>query len=215
MSSQEHDRTVLAAYNEMATTYAEKWCTEQVLRDELEYVEELVRLTDASEDRIIDVGCGPAVYYPLAQALRLDFVGIDFSAPMLHAGKALFPSCRLIRGDARCLPVSSGHFKMAIAMNSLSHLDDSDYAKALSEVRRVLLDGGAFFLSDQLGHGMKIEEYPLLPKHRIPVFARGIDTHKKFLAGANFDVIRTRVRRFMPGEIPHDKAMFWSIAGPR
>jgi ubiquinone/menaquinone biosynthesis C-methylase UbiE len=207
---------VWQAYDDMASVYADTWCTPHVLESELPYLQRLVRTAAPSTDRmLLDVGSGPAVYFPHARELELDYVGIDLSIGMLRAGRDRYPTCRVIRADARRIPFADRSIGHVVAMNSLSHMDRRDLEVSLRECGRVTASGGSFLLSDQLGTGVTQMPYPLMRSRVIPVFAHGQRTYESILSAAGFDVLHVAIRAPLEGEIEHEKIMFWSIRRER
>ena len=105
----------------------------------------------ARTDRVLDIGCGPAV---LADELleRVDeFCGIDLSPAMIERGRArmhghpLGSRCRLSVGDAEALAFDDGSFPAVVALGLLEYLPS--YQGALAEIFRVLRPGGVAVLA--------------------------------------------------------------------
>jgi ubiquinone/menaquinone biosynthesis C-methylase UbiE len=97
----------------------------------------------------LDLGCGTGVVLkalydknPAAQ-----YVGLDISEKMLAiAEERLNPEISLMLGDAENLPYPDNSFDIVSCTESFHHYPDPQ--KALSEVRRVLKNGGRFILCD-------------------------------------------------------------------
>ncbi len=99
--------------------------------------------------RILELGCGTGSMWknkidslPAGATLYLT----DFSEGMSQAAKNTLGECDNVNYgvvDIENIPYESGSFDMVIANMMLYHVGDLD--KGLSEVRRVLGDGGAFY----------------------------------------------------------------------
>jgi SAM-dependent methyltransferase len=114
------------------------------------------RTAGRASGRVLELGCGTGrILLPLMRA-GIDVVGIDRAAAMLsrvhqrsrravrdrsHAGRP-----RIVRGDIRSLPFTSGEFAMVIAPYGIlqSLLRDGDLRATLQSVHRVLESGGLF-----------------------------------------------------------------------
>jgi SAM-dependent methyltransferase len=92
--------------------------------------------------RILVVGCGSGLEaVELAGAFKSEVVGIDLdpSFDPLAAGQV-----ELRIGDATRLDFSDGYFDLIYSFHVLEHIPQ--YSKALSEMARVLADGGGFLI---------------------------------------------------------------------
>jgi len=114
----------------------------------------LVRAQIGQRDRVLDVGCGTGTQLVLAQRARpeAEVTGIDGDARALgrarrkvaEAGLAI----RLDEGLATALPYPDARFERVLSSLVLHHLEDADKRRALAEIHRVLVPGGAFLLVD-------------------------------------------------------------------
>jgi ubiquinone/menaquinone biosynthesis C-methylase UbiE len=128
--------------------------------------------------RILDVGCGDGIT-DLGIALRCEpellvgadpFRGFDRLPEILrdnHLPQSLIPSClRFDAVDANALPYPDNSFDVVLSWGSLEHIAGG-YDKALAEIRRVLRDGGLFFVhpglfySDAGSHLTEFSDEPL------------------------------------------------------
>lgn len=100
--------------------------------------------------RVLDCGCGGGGM-PLSLAEHADHVtGID---PMDRFGQAGVTLARewhidnvsFVRADGMALPFASGSFDLVLSHSVIEHVADA--ARYLKECRRVLNDGGRFYLS--------------------------------------------------------------------
>jgi ubiquinone/menaquinone biosynthesis C-methylase UbiE len=108
-----------------------------------------------SDDRALDIGCGPGIAVELASSLltRGRVVGIDPSDAMLdeaHTRAHGADNVVLERATAESVPCDDASIDVAWALNSLHHWRDR--AAGLAEVRRVLRPGGRFVVVEQVPH---------------------------------------------------------------
>ena len=75
-----------------------------------------------------------------------DVVGLDVTTAMLQIARSRMAG-RCLQADCRCLPFRDAIFGGVWASASLLHLAKGQVKVALSEVRRVLRTGGAFYSS--------------------------------------------------------------------
>ena len=90
--------------------------------------------------RLLVVGCGSGTEAAvLAAELQTEVIGIDLEAPFDSAAAALVD---LRRGDATGLEFADRSFDFVYSYHALEHIPDC--TKALSEMRRVLAEGGGY-----------------------------------------------------------------------
>ncbi len=107
--------------------------------------------------RVLEVGCGTGGVLALMKRLqpRVDVVGVDpdpkalarATRKMRRAGL----SVRLDRGFAESLEYDDGSFDRVLSSFMFHHLERSQQAKMLAEIRRVLKSGGRFEMVDFAG----------------------------------------------------------------
>jgi arsenite methyltransferase len=121
-------------------------------------------------DRVLDLGCGPALLLASIAALKEDstFLGVDSSAMMIEAGKA---SLRLMAAHNVVLriddmthlsTVESGSIDVVLSSMALHHLSDADHLQRCFEaIERVMAPEARVFLSDfgRLKSGKSIEYF--------------------------------------------------------
>lgn len=111
-----------------------------------------------SDDRVLDVGCGPGLALAAAAgATRGPVVGVDTSTTMVRLARRNGSSLAL-RADAMHLPFPEASFTRAGSLNSMQFWPAPD--RGLAELHRVLRPGGRVALvlmarSDEPhGHGL-------------------------------------------------------------
>lgn len=96
--------------------------------------------------RVLDVGCGGGLVAEALARCGAEVTGLDVSERALAVARAHAASGGLrIRyevGRAEALPFADGGFDAVICADCLEHVDDLE--RVISEVSRVLVDGGAF-----------------------------------------------------------------------
>ena len=115
------------------------------------------QLSITKDDKILDVGCGTAVMLiELAKLLesKNPLHGIETSDEMLKITgrniKAAGLESRIIlqKGQATTLPFANGSFDVAICMGVAKYMTDDTLAESLSEMNRVLGQGGRIILTE-------------------------------------------------------------------
>ncbi len=170
---------VRASFDRIAEQYAADFADE--LGRKPWDVERLRRFAEScGPGPVLDVGCGAAGHIGrfVADLGLTPVVGVDFSErSVLHASR-LNPPLRFVAADVRDLPVSDGACAGIVAFYSLIYGNDAMIAVALTELRRVLRDGGRLLVAVHAGIGaQRFTDYKGAPvdvelHHRQPaVFA--------------------------------------------
>jgi ubiquinone/menaquinone biosynthesis C-methylase UbiE/DNA-binding transcriptional ArsR family regulator len=134
-----------------------------------------------------DLGCGTGQVSAALAPFVARVVAVDGSAAMLQAAKRRlhgFDNVDLRRGDLESLPIDDDRLDAATMMLVLHHVPDP--AQALSEVARVLRDGGELIVVDMLPHDR--EHYRQQMGHVWLGFSE--DHIARLLGGAGFDRVR-------------------------
>ncbi|MCA8996996.1 MAG: methyltransferase domain-containing protein [Planctomycetaceae bacterium] len=148
-----------------------------------EWVDRYLRPLNLHTERILDVGCGPAVItaeigrrYP-----RTQVVGIDASPQRIDAAQRNIlhvPNVSIQLGDAHILPFDDETFDLVVCRFLLEYLKDKPLA--VTEMKRVLRPGGRLLLQDLDGQ---------LIWHDPPddTLQRGLETVLSILGKSGFD----------------------------
>jgi len=91
----------------------------------------------ATDDRLLDVGCGIGSLE--ARFPAHEIVGVDRSAAMVRAARDRV-STPVVRGDATALPVATGSVDAVVFVSTLEFIPDVD--AVLTEATRVLASDG-------------------------------------------------------------------------
>jgi SAM-dependent methyltransferase len=170
---------VRASFDRIAEQYAADFADE--LGRKPWDVERLRRFAEScGPGPVLDIGCGAAGHIGrfVADLGLAPVVGVDFSErSVLHASR-LNPTLRFFAADVRDLPVPDGACAGIVAFYSLIYGNDAMIAVALTELRRVLRDGGRLLVAVHAGIGaQRFTDYKGAPvdvelHHRQPaVFA--------------------------------------------
>ncbi|HXW38282.1 MAG TPA: class I SAM-dependent methyltransferase [Acidimicrobiales bacterium] len=98
----------------------------------------------------LDLGCGTGVAGAVVAGGGVPVVGADLSAGMLEVARSS-RSMAVVQADMRRLPFGEGAFALVVAFYVIQHAGRAELAGVLSEVRRVLGDGGAVLVAAHLG----------------------------------------------------------------
>ena len=97
--------------------------------------------------RLLDIGCGSGLYFPLLAPMAKQLVGVDISSGMIGAAQTLAEKKGLANVELRVasaleLPFDDASFDSVLGFDVLHHVPDVD--AAVAEAARVLRPGGRF-----------------------------------------------------------------------
>jgi ubiquinone/menaquinone biosynthesis C-methylase UbiE len=157
----EDQNAVIEAFTELAPRY------EKVVNSEIDrfwgwsyaaFVDRLIELTPILDgDAVLDLATGTAVIpRRLVRCVKKDYqvVGMDITPRMLRLGKEKIidekstSSISLACGDAMVMPFASNTFNVVICGLATHHMN---VPRLLSEIHRVLKDGGRLSIADAGG----------------------------------------------------------------
>lgn len=110
-----------------------------------------------SDDRFLDIGCGPGAALEHAASTGARVAGIDPSPSMVARAANRVPTADVKVGSAEDIPFHEGTFSVAINIDSFHHWADRE--AGLREVLRVLAAGGRLHIVEGVlregkdGHG--------------------------------------------------------------
>ncbi|MFC2015652.1 class I SAM-dependent methyltransferase [Chloroflexota bacterium] len=105
------------------------------------YPRALAYLDPTPGDRILDIGCGRGEIVRQCVELGASAVGLDYSQAAVEIARR-DGTRDTVRAGATGIPFPACSFDKILFMEILEHLDDSDLATALDEIKRVLRPGG-------------------------------------------------------------------------
>lgn len=117
------------------------------------YIERFLAAVPPAPGLIIDAGCGTGHDVAALVARGYATLGVDLSSAELKvaAEVVLDPLASWLVADLRDIPLAAGAARGIWSMAALLHLDPAGKRAALAEFRRLLVPGGALFLSTVAG----------------------------------------------------------------
>ncbi|MCL2148093.1 MAG: methyltransferase domain-containing protein [Methanomassiliicoccaceae archaeon] len=109
--------------------------------------------------KVLDMGCGTGKTTAALVKMGMEVTGLDFSPTAISRCIGDFGDrARFVLAECSRMPFPDGHFDAVVAVHVLEHLDDTELAGAVREVRRVLAPGGlalvrAFAVGDMRAEG--------------------------------------------------------------
>lgn len=108
-----------------------------------EMLPELIKKSSIkSEDKVLDIGCGPGNSSSHLSRVGADVTGIDFAQEMINVAMSKYPNITFQQADAENIPMPEKSFDVVIANYVVHHFADPE--KVFSEISRVLKPGGRF-----------------------------------------------------------------------
>jgi GT2 family glycosyltransferase/ubiquinone/menaquinone biosynthesis C-methylase UbiE len=98
-------------------------------------------------NKIIDIGCGKGKFTCKLAKQGYGVVGVDPSAELVKIAQSNHPDIEFLQASATELPFADGMFDAAICVEVLEHIPDTK--KALSEMSRVVKNGGLIIVIDK------------------------------------------------------------------
>jgi trans-aconitate methyltransferase len=144
-------------YDLMAEKTADEWYSEDILKPT---INDFISLLPTNP-QVLDLGCGPG-----HESMRLDkagakVTGIDFSEKCINIARQRCPQCKFDVKDFRILDEAYGKFEGVFACASLIHISPTELGEVLSNVKKVLVDGGYVAIVIVEGEGIN-EKFSIL-----------------------------------------------------
>ena len=115
--------------------------------DSEEFILDLIKCK-INDAKILDIGVGGGRTTPILINFSKNYIGIDYSKPMIEASRKRFPQIDFTLCDVRNLDFEDNIFKFILfSYNGIDDLSHLDRLKALKEIFRVLEPGGFFLFS--------------------------------------------------------------------
>jgi len=140
------DKKTVDAYTE----YAEKWATlmrsgKVIPHDYLEKPAMYSRLPDLSDKKVLCVGCGTGEECAHLAEISDEVIGTDISDGLIKKAKQSYPELQFHVMDMEKLEFENESFDYVYSSLVMHYIDS--WTKTLSEVKRVLKNGGTFLFS--------------------------------------------------------------------
>lgn len=147
---------IQGAYDQIAPHYAAR---NSEMRDDLiNLAAPFLEMMDKPA-HVLDLGCGAGRDMAWLETQGAYVVGADLSTGMLAHARQLVRG-PLVQADMLMLPFPPERFNGVWCMASLLHLPKAESHSALTEIKRVLIPGGALSLGLQEGEGETWEANP-------------------------------------------------------
>lgn len=165
-------------YDSVAELYDNTFEDIAVREDELRWL--VNQLGDASDFRVLDIGCGNGAFLAkLAPGIK-EAVGVDISAKMLDQArernaKNTHLSFQQIHGPQ--LPFPDNSFDRVVSVLAFRYLDWDPIVK---EILRVLKPGGEFLVMDMVAAPVRFSEYPMFLRSKLKAYWQRIQ-HRRYL----------------------------------
>jgi ubiquinone/menaquinone biosynthesis C-methylase UbiE len=140
----------VATFDRNAARYAEKYFS---LRDYDSYYQALTAEIPAGPFRFLDLACGPGNVsaYVMAQRPEAEILCVDQAPLMLEEASRRMTGIEVLLADCRDLGAVAARFHAAAFFFGLSYFNDTDAAKVLAELFRVMLPGAPLLLATVAG----------------------------------------------------------------
>jgi ubiquinone/menaquinone biosynthesis C-methylase UbiE len=185
-----------------------------VLRREDDVPLQLIARARLSPKRILEVGASNGFRLSeLKRRYKATCIGLEPSKEAIAEGRRLFPRVRFVRGTADALPFKDVSFDLVIVNFVLHWIDRPDLLKTLSEIDRVLADGGRLLIGDFLPDKPGRFAYKHLPRNSIFTFTQD---YAKILASSELYRVVSRIvadhatKRFARS-IPPDRRIAYTL----
>jgi len=202
---------IIDCYNKTAENYAVQFI------DELshKHFDSLLLKAFAAENtlkgKLIDLGCGPGQTTKyLADCGFTDLVGTDLSEEMIRVAKPIHPQLTFEVADMLSLSYPDNYFGSAVAFYSIVHFDYEQVKEAFTEIKRVLITGGAFLFSFHIGD--QVVHLDNFLEHPVNIDFHFFDTAviKNLLAETGFEIVDV-IERYPYPDVEHQskRAYIW------
>jgi SAM-dependent methyltransferase len=198
---------IRAAYDSIAHRYAVKYSGElehKPLDREL-----LMRFRSevGTKGLVYDLGCGPGQTTRFLKDAGLSVRGLDLSPKLVFEAKMRHRDIEFVVGDMLALPIRDASLAGIVSFYGIVHFSPDELRTALSEMNRVLVDGGRLLIAFHAGTRLlHVDELLGKPVSLDFEFFDPIDVAAE-LAIANFAEIEVKEREPYPGvEFPSRRA---------
>lgn len=216
VSMEQDERTVRAAYDEVASSYAAYFQeTEAEQPIDLAMVEHFARHV-AQPRRVLDAGCGAGRMMPLLREYGCDVDGVDLSPRMIAHARTNHGDFEARVGSLLDLPYAASSFDGVFYWYSTIHTPDADLPRLVQEGFRVLRPGGHVLVAFQEGagvHDVSAAYRGLGHDVTMVRYRRTADQMSAHLAAAGFGESARMVRGAAAGESDAQAVLIAAKAG--
>lgn len=183
------------AYDVAAPTYDAAFAYPAALIENA-LIMSLVRRSGCNRGRLLDMGCGTGLFLEYNRVAPEAYTGIDISPGMLAIAREKFADYTFHEADMADLSAfPDGSFESAVSLFA-SFAYVLDPAKAVSEIYRLLVRGGRFFIMT-FGPSYENQKHHTVANHKLSVplrYSTPGDLRRQF---RQFDRVRIRGMRIL------------------
>jgi len=106
--------------------------------------------------KVLDVGCGNGRDIPTFLQRGIEVEGLDYAKPAIETLRERFPERKFYEADMSATGLPDGAYGGVWACASVLNIPKAQVPKALAEFRRLLISGGALFISVKEGEGERM-----------------------------------------------------------
>jgi ubiquinone/menaquinone biosynthesis C-methylase UbiE len=142
-------------YTKGAEQFAEKYSLDEMPQDYIDLLDSFIQ--KMGEGKVLDAGCGPGRDTEYFIQKGLDATGVDLSEGMIEQAE------ENKKGEFHIMDVKNLEFPRneyeGVWCNTVMHFfPPEEMPKVLDELKRVLEEGGTFYVSFKIGEGTFIRE---------------------------------------------------------
>ena len=142
---------VEAAYDSVATEYADKFFHELEAKPLDRKFLDLFSARTAKSGRVCEVGCGPGEVAAYLARSGVNVYGIDISGKMIEVARGLSPAIHFERGNMLSLSSEDNSLAGIVGFYAIVNLSQLEIEKAFAEFYRTLQKGAPLLLSFHVG----------------------------------------------------------------
>ncbi|MGA2231232.1 MAG: methyltransferase domain-containing protein [Tepidisphaeraceae bacterium] len=195
--SSSHNQLIVDQFTRMAAPFAEMPAHSQA--DSMRLLLETAGVN--SEDRVLDVACGPGLVSCAVASIARQVTGIDITPAMIEQARQLQSKRGLSNlswqvGDATALPFADAAFSLVLTRYSLHHVLEP--AQVVREMARVCAPGGRVVVADVFAANIdQGNAFDRMEKIRDPSHVRALPLEelKALLTSAGLHHTRTEFYR--------------------
>ena len=199
------------AYDKAAVKYGESFYHEL-------YFKHLdVKLLDMFCERVnpcmpvCEIGCGPGEISAYLRYKGLNLIGIDISEEMIRIARQLNPYVEFLTGDVFRLDFPGNYFSGVLALFLFVNYEIPEIKKAITEIRRVLIPDGLFYLSFHAGGDRIASDDFLVENNPLEFIFLDVEEIAKILEECGFEIIEWIIRSpYKEGEHPNQRAYIFA-----
>jgi SAM-dependent methyltransferase len=144
--------------------------------------------------RVLDLGCGIALYAPALTKMGIEYTGADVSPVALAQARARCPAGQFVQSDILNLRLETLHFDAVMAVDVLCHLtDDAAWRKAIAIIADLVKRDAVGIIVDRIeAQRVQYQDYVL---HRtITEYQKALFLHDMWLEHAQPRCFLVRTR---------------------